>query len=58
MVYDTINVTEAYKNCKNEQQFKMAWVSLDKRFWKNCGALRQKRLWQDFQMLKENELRY
>lgn len=39
MIYNTTNVTEAYKNCKNEQQFKMAWVSLNKRFWKKLWCI-------------------
>lgn len=39
MKYNLVNVTDAYKDCKTEQQFKTAWISLNKRYWKKLWSI-------------------
>lgn len=39
MRYETKNITNAYDDCRNEQQFKMRWISFNRPFWKKLWCI-------------------
>lgn len=39
MIFDTINKAEIFSGCKNEQQFKTAWVHTFSRFYKKMWCI-------------------
>lgn len=39
MRYATVNKSETFKFCKNEQQFKLKWVNINRRAWKKLWCI-------------------